>query len=293
MRRPNRRPWILAAIAATILAADASGAAIEDFESFTPGDQGFNIDGAPGWSGMLSGNPANRVDVRQTSIAGTSGAGGVGYGGGQGLEFAFQKSVRREFARAESISSRDAGAVEFVAKLRIASIRETGSQAAENHSFALVLGENIGWERNDGSLHFANANGFVVMFYNADGLGSGHTSIRISHGAQGFNLVTDNVPDFTTVPTSQWAFDTWYTVRLSGFDLQDTPDDGPATAVLHISESESGTPLIDGLHITANTGSPDRSAGAFDQIDSLSLSNVRGNGLVGVDDIGWQRAGSR
>ncbi len=267
------------AVAATFgLAVSAQANLLEDFESITDGAL-INTD--PNWDGTQAGTgPA----VRQTSHVPALGT--AGYNSTQGLEYRNQHDARRMLTAQEIVSAEDATNFAFEAKVRVASVKDNGTAETGNHSFALVIGENIGWDSStfkQEKLDLSNTIGFAVLFYNSGGT----TSIETTNGSEAFELVTDSsaTTDRSAIDDSTWSFDTWYTVRLSNFNLGDGTDVTNITAELDIINTDTSAVLIDGESVKANKGGATTTAGAFDMLDSFAFTNVRGNGMASVDDV--------
>ncbi|MEX0774660.1 MAG: PEP-CTERM sorting domain-containing protein [Phycisphaeraceae bacterium] len=280
----NKR--ILSVTGATLAAMlMCSGIARADFtENFDALTDGTSVNNLTNWSGPVTASPGADVAVRLNSITNEESAivGQVGYGtNSKGVEFNFQDQALRSLTVSEAVTTAG-GPAAFEAKVRIASIQTNNPgttnppiAAGVNHSFTLLIGENLGYASE--LVDATDAVAFAVTFY-----GGATSSIRVSNGSQGFDPSVAGV--FTNL-ANPWSVDTWYTVMLSNIALSDSGDGTNVTATLDIINTDTLASLVSGATVTANLGSAAPGAGAFDQIDSIGLQNIRGNGIATLDDL--------
>ncbi len=273
---------ILAGFALTVSAQGLS----EDFESY---DHATPIEKIDNWQADTAGNDATAIKVRQTSMSGEKGDGGIGAAGhddSKGLEFSNQKSARLALADDQIIKTDQGPDTVFEARVRLSDIQGTGRKSTPNHSFAMLLGENIGWDKsqpNDEVIALDESAALTVIFYQR----RGERSIRVSNGTKGTDINGEAfmLANTRPAPDSQWDFNAWYTVRIRNIQLKTAGTGHNVNAVLDIIGPDGQTKLVDGMKFNANKGSAQPASGAFDQIDSLALYNILGNGLVNVDDL--------
>lgn len=284
-------PALLSMLAALSLPLSAR-ALEEDFESY---DDKTPIEDIANWEADTAGNDATAIKVRRVSMSGdaaSDGIGAAGYNDSKGLEFSNQKSTRRELTDAEVIATDAGPEAVFEAKVRLSDIQGNKRPATSGHSFALLIGKNLGWDgsqADDEVIVLDDAVALAVVFYQKDG----ERSIRVSNGTNGLDVNTESFIRRNTaaVPDAAWAMNTWYTVRVSDIELKTDGAGTNVTGLLHIATSDGATTVADGVTFTANKGAAQPAAGAFDQIDGLGFCNTLGNGLVNLDDLSLKITG--
>lgn len=262
-------------------------------ESFEAPTDGTLINNVADWRGpaTASSSPQSDVTVRLNSLSQSStnvgtvpGLGYAGYGASQGLEFNFQDYALRTLGAGEIETTTGTATVEM--KVRMGNLFQdaTGANntAIGNHRFVLYIGQGMSW---DGTAETVGTGGSVALAVEFWYVGAnGSSSINVSKdGVDGFNpnSATD---DFTQLADTSWAFNTWYTVRLSNI-IKDEVNADYGTATLDIFESATpSNVLVSGATVYAHPGVSTFS-GSFDQIDTIGFRSVGGNGLTSVDDL--------